>query len=71
MSLIAYRAQYLIRVEVERNRVLYERFEELTLATELPFYLSDWQRAISSLRPGFTVLCDLRRTLGADRKSVV
>lgn len=64
MLLIAYRPEYHVRVDEARNRMVYERFEELTLATELPYYLSDLQRALALLRPGFTVLADLRRTLG-------
>ncbi|UOG74058.1 hypothetical protein MTX78_18285 [Hymenobacter tibetensis] len=64
MSLVAYRSEYQIKVDVDLNRALYQRFEELSLAAELPYYLSDWQRALSALQPGFTVLLDLRRTLG-------
>lgn len=64
MLLVAYRPEYHVRVDKARNRMVYERFEELTLATELPYYLSDLQRALALLRPGFTALADLRRTLG-------
>ncbi|WP_157530388.1 hypothetical protein [Hymenobacter norwichensis] len=64
MLLVAYRPEYHVRIDEARNRMIYERFEELTLAAELPYYLSDLQRALDHLRPGFTVLADLRRTLG-------
>lgn len=64
MQLVAYRPEYHVRVDEARNRMVYERFEELTIATELPHYLPDLQRALALLRPGFTVLADLRRTLG-------
>lgn len=64
MLLVAYRPEYHVRIDQARNRMIYERFEELTIATELPYYLSDLQRALALLRPGFTVLADLRRTLG-------
>ncbi|MBO0359384.1 hypothetical protein J0X19_15580 [Hymenobacter sp. BT186] len=64
MQLVAYRPEYHVRVDEARNRMIYERFEELTIATELPHYLPDLQRALTLLRPGFTVLADLRRTLG-------
>lgn len=64
MLLVAYRPEYHVRIDEARNRMVYERFEELTIAAELPFYLSDLQRALALLRPGFTVLADLRRTLG-------
>jgi len=64
MPLVAYRPEYHVRIDEVRNRLIYERFEELTLATTLPYYLSDLERALALLRPGFTVLADLRRTLG-------
>lgn len=64
MFLVAYRPEYHVRIDETRNRLVYERFEELTIATELPHYLSDLQRALAMLRPGFTILADLRRTLG-------
>jgi hypothetical protein len=64
MLLVAYRPEYHVRIDEARNRLVYERFEELTIATELPYYLSDLQRALAMLRPGFTILADLRRTLG-------
>ena len=64
MFLVAYRPEYHVRIDEARNRLVYERFEELTLAADLPYYLSDLQRALAQLRPGFTVLADLRRTLG-------
>lgn len=64
MLLVAYRPEYHVRVDETRNRLVYERFEELTLAADLPYYITDLQRALAQLRPGFTVLSDLRRTLG-------
>ena len=64
MSLVAYRPEYRIRVDEGRNQLVYERLEELTLATTLPHYISDFERALTYLRVGFTMLSDLRRTLG-------
>ncbi|SNC75226.1 hypothetical protein SAMN06265337_2768 [Hymenobacter gelipurpurascens] len=64
MHLIAYRSEYRLYFDESRNMLLYERLEELTFATELPYYLLDWQRALTKVRPGFTVLCDVRLTLG-------
>jgi hypothetical protein len=64
MHLLVYRPEYRISLDESRNMLLYERLEELTFAKRLPHYLSDWQRALEKVRPGFTVLCDVRRTLG-------
>ncbi len=64
MTLIAYRPEYRIYLHASHNQLTYERLEEMTLATELPHYLADTERAISMVAPGFTVLSDLRRTLG-------
>jgi hypothetical protein len=64
MDLIAYRPQYRIYLHAAGNHIHYERLEEMTLATELPHYLADIERALQRVRPGFTVLSDLRRTLG-------
>ncbi|MBD2714633.1 hypothetical protein KBK19_06265 [Microvirga sp. STR05] len=64
MPLIAYRPEYRIYLDEERNHLTYERLEELTLAPDLPHYLSDIARALKLVKPGFTLLCDLRRTLG-------
>lgn len=64
MDLIAYRPQYRIYLHTALNHVLYERLEEMTLATELPHYVADIERALGLVKPGFTVLSDLRRTLG-------
>ncbi|WBO83317.1 hypothetical protein [Hymenobacter yonginensis] len=64
MDLIAYRPQYRIYLHVAGNHIVYERLEEMTLATELPHYVADIERALKLVKPGFTVLSDLRRTLG-------
>jgi hypothetical protein len=64
MHLLVYRPEYRISLDEQRNMLLYERLEELTFAKQLPYYLTDWQRALEKVHPGFTVLCDVRRTLG-------
>ncbi|AII52773.1 hypothetical protein [Hymenobacter sp. APR13] len=64
MDLIAYRPQYRIYLHTAGNHIVYERLEEMTLATELPHYVADIERALKLVKPGFTVLSDLRRTLG-------
>ena len=64
MTLVAFRLEYQITVYEDRNQVTYERFEELSLAANLPFYLSDWQRALSYMKANFTVLYDVRRRVG-------
>lgn len=68
MPLVAYRPEYRIYLDETLNHLVYERMEELTLAPDLPFYLSDIRRALSQVQPGFTLLCDLRRTLGPNLK---
>ncbi|HEX8425653.1 hypothetical protein [Hymenobacter sp.] len=64
MALVAFRSEYQITVDADCNRVTYERFEELSMATDLPYFLDDWQRALSYIKPNFTVLIDLRRRIG-------
>ncbi|MBC6696841.1 hypothetical protein [Hymenobacter sp. BT190] len=64
MELVAYRPQYHIYLHAASNHILYKRLEEMTLATELPYYIADIERALGLVQPGFTVLSDLRRTLG-------
>ncbi|TGE10205.1 hypothetical protein [Hymenobacter fodinae] len=64
MHLIAYRPEYRIYLDTHLNMLLYEQLEEMTFARHLPYYLEDWQRALEQLQPGFTVLSDVRRTLG-------
>ncbi|QNH63088.1 hypothetical protein [Hymenobacter sediminicola] len=68
MPLVAYRPEYRIYLDEERNHLMYERMEELTLAPDLPHYLPDIERALKLVKPGFTLLCDLRRTLGPNLK---
>ncbi len=68
MLFTAYRPEYHLGYREELNQVVFQRFEEFTLADALPHYLADWQRALTLVRPGFTVLCDLRRTLGPNTK---
>lgn len=64
MRLVAFRLEYQITVDEDRNLVIYERYEELSLATDLPYYISDWQRALSYMKENFTVLYDVRRRVG-------
>ncbi|WP_139252119.1 hypothetical protein [Hymenobacter psychrotolerans] len=65
---MAYRPEYRIYLDETLNHLVYERLEELTLAPDLPFYLADIERALRQMQPGFTLLCDLRRTLGPNLK---
>ena len=59
MRLIAFRPEYQITAEITRNRIFYKHFAELAQAQELPEYLHDWQQALDSMRPGFTILSDM------------
>ncbi|UPL48285.1 hypothetical protein [Hymenobacter sublimis] len=64
MQLVAYRPEYRIYLDLLHNHVVYERRAEQTLAQDIPYFLADWQRVLQQLRPGFTMLCDVSRTLG-------
>ncbi|QJX45957.1 hypothetical protein HMJ29_02995 [Hymenobacter taeanensis] len=64
MQLVAYRPEYRIYLDTRLNMLLYEQLEEMTFVKQLPYYLGDCQRALEHMQPGFTVLCDVRRTLG-------
>lgn len=64
MGLTAYRPEYHLLIDAARNRLCYLCYEALSVAPELPHYLTDWQRALAQLRPGFTVLTDLSLTRG-------
>lgn len=70
MPFVAYRREYHIRVDKHQNQMIYERQEELTLAEALPHFLEDFKRALLHLRPGFTVLFDLRRSLGPNLRLI-
>ncbi|TGD81172.1 hypothetical protein [Hymenobacter wooponensis] len=64
MHLVAYRPEYRIYLDTRLNMLLYEQLEEMTFAKQLPYYLGDWERALEQVQPSFTVLYDVRRTLG-------
>jgi hypothetical protein len=64
MHLVAYRPEYRIYLDTRLNMLLYEQLEEMTFAKQLPYYLRDWQQALEQVQPSFTVLYDVRRTLG-------
>jgi hypothetical protein len=59
MRLIAFRPEYQITVEPNRNRIFYKHYPELAQAAELPDYVSDWRQALAEMRPGFTILSDM------------
>lgn len=59
MRLIAFRAEYQITVNPDKNRVFYKPFAEMNQAAALPHYLADWQLALAEVRPGFTILTDV------------
>ena len=64
MRLLAYRPEYLIRFNSEKNRLYYQPYELMSMARALPHYLADWQRVLQHVRPGFTILTDTRLMLG-------
>ncbi len=59
MRLIAFRPEYQITAEMSRNRIFYKHFAELAQAQALPEYLNEWQQALDTMRPGFTILSDM------------
>jgi hypothetical protein len=59
MRLIAFRPEYQLTVEPDRNRIFYKHYAELENATELPDYLTDWELALEAVHPGFTILTDV------------
>lgn len=70
MQLVAYRPEYRIYLDPLQNHITYERREEQTLVQDMPYFLADWQRILQRVQPGFTVLCDVSRTLGPNVRLV-
>lgn len=64
MQLVAYRPEYRIYLNTLQNHITYERLEQQTLAQTMPYFLTDWQRILQLVQPGFTMLCDVSQTLG-------
>lgn len=60
MHQVALRAEYQLSVDGAQNRILYENFLAMRGAVALPGYVSDWQMVLQQVRPGFSVLCDMR-----------
>ncbi|WP_070730282.1 hypothetical protein [Hymenobacter lapidarius] len=60
MRVIAARPEYQITVEYEKNRLFYQNFGQMQQAVSLPDYLEDWTRALSEVRPGFSILSDMQ-----------
>lgn len=59
MRLIAFRSEYQLTVDPARNRIFYKHYAEPEHAAHLPDYLSDWERALDAVAPGFTILTDV------------
>ncbi|WP_035557725.1 hypothetical protein [Hymenobacter sp. IS2118] len=60
MHLIAFRPEYQLTVEHEKNRLFYQNFGPMQWATTLPHYLADWKAALAEIRPGFSILSDMQ-----------
>ena len=60
MRVIAARPEYQITVQCEENRLFYQNFGPMQQAISLPNYLEDWNRALSEVRPGFSILSDMQ-----------
>ena len=60
MHIVAFRPEYQLTVECEKNRLFYQNFGQMQQATALPNYLDDWKAALSEVRPGFSILSDMQ-----------
>ncbi|SFQ67774.1 hypothetical protein [Hymenobacter arizonensis] len=60
MRLIAFRPEYQLTVEDEKNRLFYQNFGQMQQATCLPDYVDDWKAALSEVTPGFSILSDMQ-----------
>ncbi|MCC3154516.1 hypothetical protein Q3A66_15225 [Hymenobacter sp. BT770] len=60
MRLIAFRPEYQLTVEDEKNRLFYQNFGQMQQATNLPNYREDWAAALLQVRPGFSILSDMQ-----------
>jgi GTP:adenosylcobinamide-phosphate guanylyltransferase len=60
MRLIAFRPEYQLTVEDDKNRLFYQNFGQMQRATCLPDYIEDWKAALSEVSPGFSILSDMQ-----------
>jgi hypothetical protein len=60
MHPIAFRPEYQMAVEHDKNRIFYQNFGPMQKAMALPHYRSDWAAALAEVQPGFTILADLQ-----------
>jgi hypothetical protein len=60
MLQVALRTEYQLSVDPARNRVFYQNFAGMQFAQALPHYLDDWAAALQQVRPGFSILSDMR-----------
>ena len=60
MNQIAFRSEYQLTVEPDKNRLFYQNFDLMQQATALPYYRTDWAAALAAVRPGFSILSDMQ-----------
>lgn len=60
MRLIAFRPEYQLTVDVAKNLIFYQNFDQMRTATALPHYLEDWRAALAEVQPGFSILSDMQ-----------
>ena len=60
MNQIAFRPEYQLTVEKDKNRLFYQNFDQMQQATTLPDYRTDWAAALAEVRPGFCILSDMQ-----------
>ncbi|GAB3290151.1 hypothetical protein ACFQT0_09300 [Hymenobacter humi] len=60
MRVIAFRPEYQLTVEDDKNRLFYQNFDPMQQARALPYYREDWSAALAEVRPGFSILSDMQ-----------
>ena len=60
MRVIAFRPEYQLTVEDDKNRLFYQNFGQMQQATALPNYREDWAAALLNVQPGFSILSDMQ-----------
>ena len=60
MRLIAIRPEYQLTVDLAQNRIFYQNFGHMRMASALPHYRTDWSAALAEVHPGFSILSDMQ-----------
>ncbi|MFB9862781.1 hypothetical protein [Rufibacter immobilis] len=60
MIIIAQNSFYCFAVDVEKNRIYMKIRGVWNTQSEVPLYMTHLQQALGLVKPGFTILCDIR-----------